>query len=170
MSIAKKLRAVVLLAAAIALPSACSKSKAQTAEERERALRKTIIGSESGRPIMGQFVLKKADAARVNAAFKESSRAAFELASKLAAEKWVYEDRWCDDAVRQIVFLQRSEQDALATTADALWSKLRSEILDRHHLMYKERTPEACERSLRRMHEAKLAARKGGMAHMHFGY
>src|SRR5438552_1240659 len=83
-----------------------------------------------------------------SAAFKESSRAAFELASKLAVKNWVYEDRWCDDAVRQIVFLRADEKEMLAQSADDLKAKLMPQILERHELMYKERTPEACERSL----------------------
>jgi hypothetical protein len=160
-----------IAAFAIALSgAACSKGSAQTAEERERALLKTLIGSESGRPIMGQFALKKEDAAKVNAAFRKSSRAAFELASRLAVQKWVYEDRWCNDAVRQIVLFGLGDEKATTMTADDLKSKLMDKILDRHYLMYKERTPEGCERALRRLHEAKSFARKAGLVHMHFGY
>lgn len=163
-------RTIALLSIALSGAGACARERAQTVEERERALRKTIIGGESGRPIMGQFVLKRADAGQVNASFSKSSRAAFDLASSLAVKKWTYEDRWCDDAVRQIVFLQMNEEDALAMGVEAVKTQLMGKILERHQLMYQERTPEACERALRRMHEAKSFAKKEGLVHMHFGY
>jgi hypothetical protein len=160
--------AAIASCAALLFGAACSKR--QSAAERERALMKTIIGSENGgRPIMGQFALKKEDAGKVTAAMRTSSRTAFDLASKLAVKKWVYEDRWCDDAVRQIVFLG-GEKEALATTADDLQSRLKEKILERHELMYKERPVADCERALRRMHEAKSFAVKQNLEHMHFGY
>jgi hypothetical protein len=141
-------------------PPACAPA---TAESR---LNKTVVGGRAPRPIMGLFVVRGGDAKALDG--ERDAQARFELAGRLAVRKWVYGDRWCDDAVRQTLLIngQPPAGPLPAEVRRRYWNT----IVARHAQMYREYDRAGCERALQRQLEAHRAARQGGHRLYHFGY
>lgn len=144
--------------------------------EQEKQL-KTLMGSKSPQPVMGIFLLKDEDRKKVQMLQKENSKQAFELASRLAVQKWVYSNRFCDDPVRQVFLMNQIDQGFSSSQKD--WGNLKREELKQKHweqllwlhaMMYRTHEPQQCQESLERMTQARILAGKKGLHLLQFGY
>lgn len=144
-----------------AQPPACNAGK--------EGWRKLVSGGEYDAARTGQFLMSQENASVINGAAAIDGQQAFELAKKLAVNAFVYNDRWCDDAVRQIVFADEGDAN-VQRSLEEVTARHWDDILLRHALLYMEYAPDDCKRALRRMHQSKRIAAEQKLVHLHLTY